>query len=203
MDLRSVSVKELARQLLPLLKRNFLEWKRLKKEMFSKSKIKDASRDEDKIEKIILSEPAAAFYAHWLKFADKNKGDQNLQEKITNYIKGVFGEELKDEKAIKMFYAKCNLIANIHKDTSLKMIDSALALQGLMDKEGMSLQDIFQNEKAFKIITKSSMSVEEWRLSSAMSLGWITKFEISPEDLLKITRASHIVLSKREKELFS
>lgn len=203
MDLRSVSVKELARQLLPLLKRNFLEWKRLKKEMFSKSKVKDESRDEDKIEKIILSEPVAAFYAHWLKFADKNNGDQNLQEKIVNYIKGVFGEELKDEKTIKMFYAKCNLIASIHQNTSIKMIDSALALQSLMDKEGMSLQDIFQNEKAFRIITKSSMSVEEWRLSSAISLGWITKFETTTGDMRKITQASHIVLSKREKELFS
>ena len=203
MDLRSVSVKELARQLLPLLKRNFSEWKSMKKEMFSKSKIKDESRDEDKIEKIILSEPVAAFYAHWLKFTDKNKSDQNLQEKIVNYIKGVFGEELKDEKTIKMFYAKCNLIAGIRQNTSLKMIDSALALQGLMDKEGMSLQDIFQNEKAFRIITKSSMSVEEWRLSSAISLGRITKFETTTGDMRKITQASHIVLSKREKELFS
>lgn len=203
MDMKSVSEKELTRYLMPILKRNFLEWKSLKRGLFSKSGVKDASRDEDKIEKIILSEPVAAFYAHWLKLPRNKENDERLYEKITSYIRGIFTEDLKDEFAIKMFFAKCNLIANIFHRTTLKIIDSALALQNLMNKDRTSLNDIFENEKAFKIITKNSMSALEWGLSAALSLGWVAKYEIDPKDLDKVIRASHTVLSKREKELFS
>ena len=201
--MRSVSVKELARHLLPLLKRNFLEWKRLKKEMFFIGKVKDLSRDEDKIGKIILSEPVAAFYAHWLKSADSRENGQKLQEKIMGYIRGLFLQELKEEKIMKMFLAKCALIANIQHRTAPKMIEAALAMQSLIDPEGISPKEIFENEKAFKIITKSSMDIAEWRLSAAILLGWTAQFELDPKDLFKITKASHIVLLKREKELFS
>jgi len=203
MDLKSISAKELARHLMPLLKRNFLEWKRMKKEMFSKGRIKDLSRDEDKIEKIITSDAIAVFYAHWLKCPNGKENDQRLRDKMINYIKGSFLKELTDEKMIGMFYAKCSLIISIHHTTAPKIIEAALALRSIAGPERTTLKEIFENEKAFKIMVRSSMPVAEWRLAAAVSLGWVAQFEVDPKDLFKITRASHTVLSKRERELFS
>jgi len=202
-NLESMPVKELARHLLPLIKRNLLEWRFLKKEFLLRNGAKDMCRDEDKIEKIILSEPVANFYAHWLKFPNSKENNQKLCEKITNYIKGLFFEELKDEKTVKMFLAKCALIANIHHRITPKMIESALALQDLMNPEKISSKEMFESEKAFKIITKSSMTITEWRLMIIRPIRWVIHFEMRWENLQKIKKIESIVLSKREKEIFS
>ena len=199
----SISVASLTEYLMPILKRNFLEWQRLKNEMFARSKVKDKSRNDDKVKKIILSEPVAAFYAHWLKQPNNKEEDRALREKMVNFIKGTFPKNFNDENANILLFVKCTLVANIHRETTPNMIHSALMLQVLIDKENRTLQDIFENEKAFKIITKSSMSVIEWRLMTATSIGCMLHLEVSFKNIHKLTKASHAVLSKREKQLFS
>lgn len=201
MDLKSVSVKELAKYLMPLLKRNFLEWHSLKKEIFFEGGIKDPCRDDNKIEKIVLSEPIASFYAHWLKVSDSKKNDQELREKIMGYIKGSFC--IKDKDAIAVLFSKCDAIANIQRKTTLKMIESALTLQKLINKKDPSLKKIFENEKVFRIILKSSMSVEEWRLSLTVFLGWSARQELPEKDLSEFYSVSQKIVAKREKGLFS
>lgn len=203
MDLKSVSVKELAKYLMPLLKRNFLEWRSLKKEIFSESRIKDPCQDDNEIEKIVLSEPVASFYAHWLKVNDNEKNDQELREKIMGYIKGSFVKNPKNESAIAVLFSKCDAIANIQRKTTLKMIESALTLQKLINKKDLSLKKIFENEKVFRIILKSSMAVEEWRLAIAVFLGWSARQELSEKDLPEFYSVSQKVVDKREKKLFS
>lgn len=203
MDLKSVTAKELARYLIPLLKRNFLEWRTLKKEVFLKTGIKNIDPNEDKIEKILLSEPVANFFAHWLKIPDSEDNNQNLRNKIAGYLSGLFSKELKDEETKKIFIAKCIFIANLHHKATLKMIESALVLQDLAGKENLSFKDIFQNKRAFKIIIKSSMHADEWRFSITVFLSWLARLEISEKDLPMFYRLSQEVVSKREKELFS
>ncbi|MHB9019538.1 MAG: hypothetical protein ACYC3G_01520 [Minisyncoccota bacterium] len=203
MDLKSVTEKELARYLMPLLKRNFLEWKSFKKKLSSGIVFKNIDRNEDRIEKILLSEPVANFFAYWLKVDDSEENNQNLRNKIAGYIKGLFSKELKDEEAIKIFLTKCIFIADLHHKATLKMIESALALQDLAGKENLSLKNIFENKKAFKIILRSSMKADEWRFSITVFLSWLARLEISEKDLPKFYRFSQEIVSKREKELFS
>ncbi|GEM_PF-3051735 len=203
MDIKSKSEKELTRYLMPILKRNFLEWQSLKRKIYSRGKVKDTNPNEYKIKKVLLSEPVAAFYAHWLKTADHEGDYRELQEKITCYIRGLFAKDPENESFITMLFTKCDLIAYIHHKLTLKIIESALALQDLTGKESLSFKNIFENEKTFKIVLKSSVSVEEWRLYVTALLSWSARLEISREDLTNFYHFSQKIVAKREKELFS
>ncbi len=205
MKVKDLSIKEMAKVLSPLLKRNFAEWKRLTKDLHSKCKIKyiEGEEEEKRIEKILFSDPVAAFYAYWFKLPKTRENDRRLEEKITGYILGFLCDGPKDEWTIKMLFIKCNLIANLHRDSTLKMIDSALALQELMPCKKIGLQEILENEKAYKVMLKSSMSSMEWRFSAALLLGWAINPERNKKAFSKIIRAMRLVLAKREEELFS
>ncbi len=200
MKFENLSVKEVARVMSPLLKRNFREWKNLKKQVMLKSKISFCDKDDEKIEKLLSSEPMALFYAHWLKFENLQDGKEKLEEKIISYIKGLFGKELKDEKSVERLYSKCSLIAGVSRIKTIKMIEAAVAMQDLMNKD---FREIFENKNAYKVIIKSALKAEDWKLSQSILLGWISHFEIDQENVLDFYRISNVIIEKREKEIFS
>ena len=200
MKFDGLSVKEVARIVSPLLKRNFLEWKNLKKQIIRQGKISLCGKDDGKIEKILSSEPMALFYAHWLKFENLKDSEKGLEEKMINYIKGLFTVETKDEKSVERLYSKCNLIAGLNRGKTIKIIDAALAMQGLMNK---SFQEIFENENAYKAILNSALKAEDWKLSKLILMGWVSHFEIKQGDVVAFYRASNIIIEKREREIFS
>lgn len=196
-----MSVKEIAGIISPLLKRNFLEWRRLKKEVLSKSKIKCVNNDEEKIKKIMASEPLAVFYANWLKLPNSKENLEKLNEKIIGYITGLFSKEL-DRKASEKIALKCKFISGIYRDIAPKTIKSVLAMTKIYSDE-KSFKEIFENEAAYKAIIKSSMDLADWRLHTAILLGSVMLFEIAPENAGKAHCFSSEIILKREKEIFS
>ena len=202
MTLKNISVKVMAMYLLPLLKRNFMEWKRLKKEILSKGAFREIRKDDDKTEKIISSEPVAVFYAHWLKSPNTTKTNKELNDKLTNYIKGLYAKELGDEKKMGMLLSKCRIVAGIsHKETP-KMIKSAMAMQNLTSPNTKSFKEIFESERAFKILAKSSLKNKEWE-SSAMLMAIYLVHETDASGRKKIIDLARVAIAKRKKELFS
>jgi hypothetical protein len=201
MDLNELSVKEMTRIISPILKRNFLEWKQLKKKILSKSGIKSAELDEKRLEKVISSEPLALFYATWLKLPNSKESTDKLNEKITGYIRGLFSKEL-DQKAAERLSLKCRFITGIYRDITPRTIKAILAMAKLYSNE-IDFQKIMENETAYKTIMKSSMSLADWRLHAAILLGSMVLFEITPESAVKFHCFSFEIVSKREKEIFS
>lgn len=203
MELKCMPVKKIMRYIAPILNKNFLEWKNLKKEIFSKSKIECPEHDDEKIEKIISSEPIIAFYAHWLKFPYDGESTAEFTRKTASYIKGFFIEEFKNEKVFQIFLLKYNLIGDQRWSVIKKMVEAASAIQTIRGSHKVSLKKILQNKRDYKLILKSSISADEWEGSTLLSLSWIMTHETDPDNISKLHQTAYAVLSKRKKELFS
>ncbi|MCL5017212.1 MAG: hypothetical protein M1155_00900 [Patescibacteria group bacterium] len=203
MNIKNFSVKEVSGILQLLLNKNFLEWRRMKAEIFFKSHLKEPDWNEKEIEEILTSEPIAFFYAHWLKLAQTKDGDKKKSEKIFSYLKGRFAQEQKSEKDLVDLFVKCELIANIDHTITPKIIDSALSIQTLMEKDGLSLKEIFDNEKTYRVIIKSTTNSTEWKMNIGAPFKWLCQHKIPKNKRYKVRRAINEVLAKREKELFS